>query len=165
MKQLALAVLLTLAVPALSQTIDEQRHRVLREAYESFFNAAYRLIRPERSPHNADDWLMEQHFSPSNIERIENTVSQWYTDRQAVSDAWIMCAKTGAETKTGHCPFSQTFQQQMDKISFGVGAKLERQLDDGQRFHDMIEDCIHRLLLVPEYGDSCHFLPPKPRST
>ena len=162
MKQLALAVLLSLTVPALSQTIDEQQHRVLREAYESFFNVMDALIRSgmaERNPQNADDWLMERHFSPSDTERIVNAVSQLYTDRQVVFDAWAMCGKT-----TGHCPVSQVFQQRLDKISMDAGAKLERQLDDGQRFHNMIQTCLHRLLLAPEYGP-CAFLPPKPRRT
>jgi hypothetical protein len=115
---LQLPVLMSLAVPALSQTIDEQQGRVLREAYESFFNVTYRLIQsdvsefdlfrqrhgeppPEirrhlsqRDPENADDWLMERRFRSSDTERIVNAVSQWYTDRQVVLDAWTTCGKT-----------------------------------------------------------------------
>ncbi len=102
---LPLLVLMSLAVPALPQTIDGQQHRELSDAYDAFFGVTWSLMQldaenldhtafrlghvatPQPEPKHADNWLMERNFSPSDTKRIENTVSQWYTDRIVVF-AW-----------------------------------------------------------------------------
>ena len=184
------ALLVCLAVSAFPQKIDGHQDPELSEVYTKFFAKVWNLMElddmqrngwqnhygpnapPELAgpfaqsgPKNADNWLMERHFSPSDIERIENAVSQWYTDRQVVFNVWKTAPSDDAMyLKTGQCPVSEAFHQKLDKISLDAGAKLERQLDGGERFHNMIQNCFHRLLLVPGY-DSCPFSPPKPRRT
>jgi hypothetical protein len=181
---LPLLVLMSLAVPALSQTIDGQRHAEfeLREAYERFFGVMYRLMQRDdewqheiemrygptfprdqlQPPKHAGTWLMKRHFSPRDIERIEKAVSQWVADRQVVSNACIGLGPRHQYAIRADC---HNLDQKQAKISMDAGAKLETQLDDGGRFHNMIQNCIQELLDAPEYDDSCHFPLPKLRRT
>src|SRR3974390_513698 len=103
-KCLGLLILMSLAVPSPSQTIynpcpESCPRSELIKAYDSFFAVTWKLIlydkmqpvtvtpRGLKRPQNADNWLKEQLFSPSDIERIENAVSDWHTLRQAIWDA------------------------------------------------------------------------------
>jgi len=192
-KCLGLLFLISLAGPAVAQTIDWRPYYQLSHAYDSFFGVTYQLMQldpptltqryearvgpnsyvsyelilprcratqPEQK--RLDNWLMERHFSPSDIKRIENTVFRWCTDRQLVFAPWST-AHDARCLITGVCPVG--IHQKLAEISLDAGAKLEKQLDDGELFHNMIQTCFHRLLLVPEYYDHCSFPPPKPRRT
>lgn len=107
---------------------------------------------------NADGWLAERLFSPDDIARIENAVSQWYIDRQLVG--------VTLQKAPGDVPdFSNRFDQRYAGIALDTGTKLESQLEERQHFHNMIRDCAHRLRFAPEYDESRCFAPPKPRFT
>jgi hypothetical protein len=88
---------------------------------------------------------MQRQFSPSDIERIKHETSQWYVGWQAFT--------SGTNTPKAR-------KQKLAKNSLDVGARLESELDNGERFHSMIRDCAQRLRLGPEFN-SCPFEPPK----